>query len=191
MRIMKGLAVAGLTVLLVITSAGLTFAQDEEAFVRRSIISKKDAIVLSVIYPGLGQMTAGHKYKGISLFLAETVSLLFTINAHENYNTKLKVYEKDLSEYNDIATKGSGVYSEALAQFKDLKDRNKELDDLHSTRNIALIAAVAVYAFNVVDAVVFSSSATEGQRAERDSKKFVLRSTLIDRNPGLLLSKSF
>jgi len=174
------------------TSAGLTFAQDEEAFVQRSIISQKDAIVLSVIYPGLGQMTAGQKYKGISFFLGETISLLFAINAHENYNTKQKVYTKDLNEFYKIATKGSGLYSDALDQYKDLKDRNDELNNLNTTRNIALIAAAAVYAYNVVDAIFFSPSASEGQKAEKNnSKTFIVRSTLFERNPGILLSKSF
>jgi len=191
LRIMKGLFVTGLSLLLVMTSAGLAFAQDEEAFIRRSIISQKDAIILSVIYPGLGQMTAGQKYKGITFFLGETISLLFAINAHENYNTKQKVYTKDLNEFNKIATKGSGLYNDALVQYKDLKDRNDELNNLNSTRNIALIAAVAVYTYNIVDAVFFSPSASEGQKAENNSERFIVRSTLIDRNPGILLSKSF
>jgi len=54
-----------------------------------------------------------------------------------------------------------------------------------------LIAAVAVYTYNIVDAVFFSPSASEGQKAENNSERFIVRSTLIDRNPGILLSKSF
>ena len=100
MRISKSIIVAGLLLMFVIQPIGVVFAQDEEGFVRRSVISKKDAFVLSAVYPGLGQMTTGQKYKGVSLFLAETVSLLFAINSHENYNTLQKVYDRDLNEFN-------------------------------------------------------------------------------------------
>ena len=191
MNILKGFVITGLTILLLINATGVVLAQDEEGFVRGSIVSKRDAIILSVIYPGLGQMTAGQKYKGISLFLSETVSLLFTINAHENYRTKQKVYDKDMDEYNNIATKGSGEYKDAIAQFEDFKDRNDELDNLNTIRNVALIAAVAVYAYNIIDSVFFSASTSESQQAKTDSNKIVLRSTIINRNPGILLSKSF
>ena len=191
LSILKVFVVTGLTLLLLINSTGVVLAQDEESFVRRSMVSKKDAIVLSVIYPGLGQMTAGQKYKGISLFLAETVSLLFTINAHENYRTKQKVYDKDMIEFNNIAKQQSGEYGDAFDMYNDLKDRNDELDNLNTVRNVALIAAVAVYAYNIVDAVFFSSSTGESSRADNSKSKVVLRSTIIDRNPGILLSKSF
>ena len=104
MRISKTIVIAGLSLLMLVNSVGVVFAQDEESFVRKSFVSKRDAIVLSVIYPGLGQMTADQKYKGISLFLAETVSLLLAINAHENYSTKEKVYDRDLTEFKNIAS---------------------------------------------------------------------------------------
>jgi len=188
---LRGFVITGLTLLLLINSTGSVLAQDEESFVRRSIVSKKDAIVLSVIYPGLGQMTAGQKYKGISLFLAETVSLIFTINSHENYRTKQKVYDKDMIEFNNIAKQQSGEYNDALEQYNDLKDRNDELDNLNTVRNVALIAAVAVYAYNVVDAVFFSSSTSESRQVDNGKSKIVVRSTIIDKNPGILLSKSF
>ena len=191
MSILRGFVITGLTLLLLINSTGSVLAQDEESFVRRSIVSKKDAIVLSVIYPGLGQMTAGQKYKGISLFLAETVSLIFTINSHENYRTKQKVYDKDMIEFNNIAKQQSGEYNDALEQYNDLKDRNDELDNLNTVRNVALIAAVAVYAYNVVDAVFFSSSTSESRQVDNGKSKIVVRSTIIDKNPGILLSKSF
>ena len=191
MSILRGFVITGLTLLLLINSTGSVLAQDEESFVRRSIVSKKDAIVLSVIYPGLGQMTTGQKYKGISLFLAETVSLIFTINSHENYRTKQKVYDKDMIEFNNIAKQQSGEYNDALEQYNDLKDRNDELDNLNTVRNVALIAAVAVYAYNVVDAVFFSSSTSESRQVDNSKSKIVVRSTIIDKNPGILLSKSF
>ena len=191
MKISKAIFVTGLSLLFLLESVGVIFAQDEESFVRRAVISRQDAILLSVVFPGLGQMTAGQRYKGISLFLAETASLLFSINAHENYQTKQKVYNRDLEIFNNIGSKGSGEYSEALMVYDDLKKRSNELDDLHKIRNTTLIIAGIVYAYNIVDSVFFSPSTGESQRADSGNSKITVSSALIDRNPGILLSKSF
>ena len=190
MRMSKTFIVAGLCLMLLVQLAGVAVAQDEESFVRRAVISKKDALVLSLVYPGLGQMTAGQKYKGMSMFVAETISLVFFINAHENYNTKKKVYERDLDIFTAIATQGSGEYDDALSGYKDLNDTNDELDNLHTIRNTALIVAGAVYAYNIFDAIFFSASDDGNMRAERNNRMKV-SSAMIDRTPGILLSKSF
>ena len=136
-------------------------------------------------------MTAGQQYKGISLFLAETAALLFSINAHENYQTKQKVYRRDLKIFNNIGSKGSGEFSEAKASYDDLKERNDELDNLNTIRNTALIVVGIVYAYNIIDSVFFSPSTGESQRADIGSSKITVSSAMIDMNPGILLSKSF
>ena len=203
LNLLKTVSVAGLSLLLVMSSVGVSHAQDEESFVRESVISKRDAVVLSVLFPGLGQMTSGQKVRGVSLFLAEAASLVLFINAHENYNTKQTTYDKDLVEFNRIATygidgSGRGSYNTinplnpgALEAFNDLKDQSNELDDLHSTRNIALIVAAGVYAYNIIDAVFFAPSSSESRRAERDTGRIEVNSTLVDRTPGIMLTKRF
>lgn len=203
LNLLKTVSVAGLSLLLVMSSIGVSHAQDEESFVRESVISKRDAVVLSVLFPGLGQMTSGNKVRGVSLFLAEAASLVLFINAHENYNTKKTTYDKDLVEFNRVATYGidgggRGSYDTinpaipgALESFNDLKDKNKKLDDLHNTRNIALIVAAGVYAYNLIDAVFFSPSSSESRRAERDNGKILVNTTIVDRTPGIMLTKRF
>ena len=200
---LKAVSIAGLSLLLVISSVGVIHAQDEESFVRESVISKRDAVVLSALFPGLGQMTTGQKVRGVSLFLAEAASLVLFVNAHENYSTKKTTYDKDLDEFNKIATygkDGSGrgsydaIYSAtpgALESFNDLKDQNNKLDDLHNTRNIALIVAAGVYAYNLIDAIFFAPSSTESRRAEHDTGRIEVNSTLVDRTPGIMLTKRF
>lgn len=176
----------GLSFVLLIKPVGTVFAQDEEFFVRRSLISKNEAIVLSAIYPGIGQMTTGQKVKGVSFFLAETVSLLFFLNANENYNTKLKIYERDLGLLDNIHN-----WDELLVQKNSLIDKNDELDNLHKIRNIALFSAGVVYAYNIIDSIFFSSSSTQSKSVENDNKRLVVKSAIIDNKPGILLSKSF
>ena len=191
MKISKTIIVTGLALILLLQPVSTVFAQDEESFVRRTMINKKDAVVLSIVYPGLGQMTAGQKYKGISFFLAETASLLFFINSHENYETKKKVYNRDLDLFNAIATEGSGEYDDAFSQYQDLKSRSDDLDNLQTTRNAAIIIAGAVYAYNIVDALLFSSSTSENMRANAMNNRLTVSSTMIGRQPSILLSKSF
>jgi len=189
LKILRAMVIMGLPLILLTKPIGVVFAQDEESFVQRSMISRSDAVVLSIMYPGLGQMTSEQTYKGLSFFLAETVSLILTINAHENYETKKKVYNKDTIEFENLANRGN--YIDAVRQFEDLKDRSNELDDLNTIRNTALILAGAVYVYNIVDAVFFTPSLSESRRADINNSKIVVNSTIIDRTPGILLSKSF
>ncbi len=197
---LRALLVAGLSLLLFAGSYGVSFAQNEEDFVRESIISKKDAVVLSLLFPGLGQMTAGQKVKGVSLFLSEAASLVLFVNAHENYKTKLTTYDKTMADFNKLATygpsdkggNGRGSYSQASLMYKDLKDQNKKLDDLDTLRNTAIIVAAGVYAYNVIDAIFFSPSTSESRKTDKTQKNRVqVSSTIVDRTPGVLLTKRF
>jgi len=188
---MKRFLGAVLCWILLLSAAGTAIAQDEDSFFREQVVSKRDVVVLSALFPGLGQMTQGQKVKGVSLFLGEAVSLIMFINANENYNTKQSLYDRDMDTYKSLAkTQGSSDLS-ARALFNDLKDQNNELDNLHTIRNTALIVAAGVYAYNLFDAIFLSPSTTESRRASADSEKLVVRSAMIDRNPGIMLSKRF
>jgi len=192
---LKFVTIVGLSILMLFGSAGTVFAQNEESFIREATISKRDAVVLSVLFPGLGQMTQGSKVKGISFFIGEAASLIIFINAHENYNTKQKIYDRDLNIFNNLATTPAAKYqktaTDAQSLFKDLQDENDELDNLNTFRNTALIVAAGVYAYNLFDAIFLSSSTVESKRADRESTKIHVNSALIDRNPGIILSKRF
>ena len=120
------------------------------------------------------------------------------VNAHENYSTKKTTYDKDLNEFNMIAKIDRGSYDTidpaipgALESFNDLKRQNDKLDDLHSTRNIALIVAGGVWVYNLVDAIFFAPSSTESRSAEHDSGRIEVNSMLVDRAPGIMLTKRF
>jgi hypothetical protein len=72
--------------------------------------------------------------------------------------------------------------------FDDLKDQNDDLDNLHTIRNTALIVAAGVYAYNLFDAIFLSEDISQSQRAENKVK---VESVMIDRNPGVMISKRF
>jgi len=189
---LKLITVTGLSMLILFSSSGNVFSQEEESFIREAVISKRDAVVLSVLFPGLGQMTEGQKVKGVTFFLGEAASLIVAINVHENYQTKQKTYVRDLDIYKKLAVTPGKTYVEASRMYHDLKDKNDELDNLNTIRNTMFIIAAGIYAYNIIDAIFFSSSLTESRRAEHDTHdKIVVKSALIDRNPGIVLSKRF
>jgi len=132
LRISKVIVVSGVLCLLLLSSVATGYAQDEEGFIRQTQLSRRDALILSAIYPGLGQMNSGQRVKGVTLFFAETVALVAAINSSENYNTKKKVYDNDLADYNKIGL--SGEYSDKGKRNNDLKDRSNKLDDLNPSR---------------------------------------------------------
>jgi len=188
-------AILELTILLMCSSLGTAFAQDEEAFIREGVISKRDAVALSVLFPGLGQMTQGQKVKGISMFIGEAASLVLFINAHENYKTKGKLYDRDLMDYENLGKTATSTYGknyrDAMTLYKDIVDENDELDNLNSIRNTAIIVAAGVYVYNLVDIVFFSSSNVESGRVELQTGKIHVDSVMIDRTPGIMLTKRF
>jgi len=180
-----------LCVLMLAGWAGTALAQDEGGFFRETIVSKRDAVLLSAVFPGLGQMTQGQAGKGVSFFLGEVVSLVLFINANENYNTKQRLYETDIREFEQLAKKQGSSDLNARALYNDLKKRNDDLDNLNTIRNVAIIAAAGVYAYNLVDAILFTPSTTESRQASIDTGKLHVRSAMIDRTPGIMLSKRF
>jgi hypothetical protein len=189
-RMFRAFTLTGLVILLCFSLSGVVFAQNEDSFVRAATVSKRDAVLLSALFPGLGQMTAGSKAKGVSMFLAETVSLALFVNSHENYTTKLDNYDRDKIILDNMAKNPNGNYTEASKLFADIKSQSNKLDDLHRTRNIALIVAAGVYAYNLFDAVFLTSSSTESQRAEK-LQNITVESVMVDRTPGILISKRF
>ncbi len=188
---LKRFIIVALCVVMLAGWAGAALAQDEGGFFRETVVSKRDAVLLSVIFPGLGQMTQAHAGKGVSFFLGEAISLVLFINANENYDTKQRLYESDMKEFNQLAQTQGSSDLDARALYNDLKTRNDELDNLNTIRNVAIIAAAGVYAYNLLDITLFTPSTTESERASIDAGKLHVRSAMIDRTPGIMLSKRF
>jgi len=190
LRMGKVVFTAGISLLLFFSSAGVMVAQNEESFVRETNISKRDAVLLSVLFPGLGQMTAGHKVKGVAMFFSGAASLAVYMNAHENYTTKLSTYDRDKEILDGMALSGRTSYTEASKLYNNIKKQSNKLDDLNRTRNIALYIAAGVYAYNLFDAIFLTSTSTESKKAESRGT-VVVQSALVDRKPGIVISKSF
>lgn len=194
MRRKKGrIAFVASMILMLLMSTGTLMAQEEDIFMREPSVSKTEGIILSTVFPGLGQMSSGHKFKGVTLFIAEVAASAFLINAHENYRTRVSIYDSNKLELEGM--KNNGNHLEASKRYDELKDDFDELDSLNKIRNTALIVAAGVYVVNLVDAVIFNTYRTESRSAlykETDKKPQVRISTgIINRSPGVVLTKIF
>ena len=194
MRHMKGILVFILSIVIILVmNVGSLMAQEEDIFMREPVVSRTEGIILSAIFPGLGQMSSGHKLKGVTLFITEVAAAAFLINAHENYRTRVSIYESKIDEL-AIMTSG-GNYYDTNRTAKELQDDKDELDTLNNIRNTALIVAAGIYVVNMVDAVLFTSFRTESRSAINKShggKRTVSLSTgFIQRSPGVVLTKTF
>jgi hypothetical protein len=89
-----------------------------------------------------------------------------------------------------MALKGGANYTEASKLFKDIKSQSNKLDNLNTTRNVALFVAAGVYAYNLFDAVFLTSTSTESKKAEI-RKNFLVESTLVENTPGIKISTRF
>ena len=160
---------------------------EEEMFAEEVRVSRNTAVVLSVLFPGLGQMASGQKQKGGVLFLSELVSLIVAVDGHESYNTRREVYATSLSEYEDLRVGGS--HQEAEARWRRLVDLNDDLDNLHGRRQIFGYAAAAIYALNLVDILFWQpGDATASQEADTRPR---VSAGPVGGTAGIVISKRF
>ena len=160
---------------------------EEEMFAEEIRVSRNRAVMLSVLFPGLGQMASGQKQKGGALFLSGLVSLIVAVDAHESYNTRLDVYATSRGEYD--ALRSGGSHQEAEAKWQRLVDLNDDLDNLHSRRQIFGYAAAAIYAFNVVDILLrHPGDATAAAEVERQP---LIAVGPVGGTTGIVVSKGF
>ena len=160
---------------------------EEEMFAEEVRVSRNTAVVLSVLFPGLGQMASGQKQKGGALFLSELVSLIVAVDGHESYSTRRDVYATSRSEYEALRVGGS--HQEAEAKWRSLVDLNDDLDNLHSRRQIFGNAAAAIYALNLVDILFWQSGdATVAQELDRMPR---VSFGPVGGTTGILISKGF
>ena len=159
---------------------------EEEMFAEEVRVSRNSAVLLSVLFPGLGQMASGQKRKGGALFLSELAALIVAVDAHESYNTRRDVYAASLNEYD--ALRAGGSHQEAEAKWQSLVELNDDLDDLHRRRQIFGYAAVAIYAYNLVDILRQSDGGTAAQKVDRQPRVFV---GSVGGTTGIVVSKRF
>jgi hypothetical protein len=109
------------------------------------------AALRSMVITGWGQSYSEQNLKG-KVFLSLQVATLLSVGyAQYTYNQRFDDYNKGLQRY-DLSSKYVSVEQQAWA---DVTEAHKKLDDAYQLRQTLLYAAAAVYAVNVIDAILF------------------------------------
>ena len=159
----------------------------EDMFAEEVSVSPNTAVMLSLMFPGLGQMATGQKLKGGAFFLTELVALVVAVDGHESYNTRQDVYETTRQEY--AAMRTGGNYQEADAKWQRLVDLKDDLDSLHGRRQIFGYAAAGIYALNVIDILRSRSGGTTAAQEVDDRPGVSIG--LVGGTTGIIVSKEF
>ena len=157
--------VTGLTVgvMLWVMFAPSDLQAEEDVFAERQIGSRKQAILLSALFPGMGQLSTGRKITGSILVLAELSCLATALTANENYRTRLDNFRWQKSEYEEMAA-GDSQFDVAEAGWQRLQKDAARLDNLGLTRRLFAAAAVGIYAYSLADILL-----SDGPRATADA----------------------
>lgn len=123
----------------------------EDIFLRKRV-TREEATKLSAIFPGIGQISSGHKLKGTMFFVLEVASITGAFHTHETYRTKLSMFKRTRSEYMN-----STSYEAAEAKWRELLELRDELDRLRRTRSAFLFSCLGVYVVSLLDAAFFTS----------------------------------
>ena len=159
----------------------------EDMFAEEIQVSPKTAVMLSVMFPGLGQMASGHKQKGGVFFLSGLISLVVAVDGHEQYDTRRHVYETSRKEYDALRVEGN--HREAEAKWKSLEDLNDDLDSLHNRRQIFGYAVAGIYAWNVID--ILRSRSEDATAEQRADDRPAVSLGLVGDTTGIVVSKTF
>ncbi len=162
---------------------------DEGTFTEKQVASKNQAIAMSAIFPGLGQMALGYKIKGLVLFAGELTSFVVSINVNENYRTLKSRHSQTAERY--LALRQGARFEEALEMWEDIQDMEDDLDHYHKIRQVIYLSA-GIYLYNLIDILFFSSTEENLRKAEGPSgRRFEIAPQQLDDSFGVGLTCRF
>ena len=165
--------------------ASSVYAQEgEELFVEKRRVSRGEATTLSALFPGLGQISSGHRMKGTVFFVSEVVSLAVAVHAHESHRTKDSQFDQMKEEYEQMRVGGN--YADSEAKWKEMEDIKGDLEGLRKLRSAFVAASAGVYLVNLMDALFFSS-----YEISETASKVDIRAQMIQGAPGLVVAASW
>ena len=155
-------AILGSAVLL-LASQGWAQVPTKHSEVRQSGVSRPQAIGLSLIFPGLGQLATGHKSKGTTLIVAEMGCLVIWLTSHEDFNTQEVQFELEKERYQ--ALRDAGTFAQAEESWQRLADKKDDLDRSHLLRRVFGVLSVMTYSYNVLDVLFYGGAEPVAGRA--------------------------
>jgi len=187
---MRRLTVFFCTALLVHCSAEAQESATGRFAAHQGGVSRTQAIVLSALFPGLGQLANGHRYKGTGLVVGEVTCLVVWLTSHADYNTQKEQFAIERERY--LALQNGGSFAEAEESWERLGDKKDDLDSSHARRRLFGVLAVGLYGYNLLDALVLGGTDPIAGNAQRANGKTLSLAPLPGlRAPGVVLVARF
>ena len=120
---------------------------------RKQQVTRSQAIALSAVFPGLGQLATGHRNRGTALVTAELACLVISLTSHEDFDTQKTQFDIESQRY--LSLRESGSFEAAEESWQRLSTKKDDLDGSHTRRRLFGVLAAAVYGYNLVDVLVF------------------------------------
>lgn len=117
--------------------------------IREAAALQPSRVVRSFLVPGWGQYSSGHRGIGAALFIGQVAALGAGLVFTSSYNSKVDDYNAALSSYQN-ATDSQRM----IAAWEETQDGYQSVTDAENLRNTAYIVAGAIYAVNVIHAVL-------------------------------------
>ncbi|MCX6138932.1 MAG: DUF5683 domain-containing protein [Ignavibacteriales bacterium] len=144
-----------LLLLLALMLAGLISAESQDSLGTRIPVAgdassrKTTAIVYSVFIPGAGQSMLGNTTKGAAFTLSFVGSALTALISHNNYIARGERLDALEYQYTNATNwqSADNIYRGMIGAHDQLKSDKKR-------RDLFLVAAVAIWAVNIVDLVM-------------------------------------
>ena len=137
-------------------------SQDERGF-------STDALWRSALVPGWGQLHDGANLKGWGFLIGALSGATFVFFAQQDFSEKLDVYNADFQAHQNATSQ-----VEEIQLRESLNLQHSELKSAGRLRRVAIWGTAALYALNVVDAVIFHSSGGELSHAAENDAPVVL-----------------
>ncbi len=106
--------------------------------------------IYSILFPGWGQIRAGHYGRGSLFMSGEIVALTTLVIADIQYDRTVEQYDRAKDAY-----LGASYIGDAVDAYELMNDRWESAEDLYSIRKAALYAAIGIWIVNVADIVLF------------------------------------
>ena len=134
--------------------ASEAWGQEEDVFFEEKPASRSQAIALSALFPGLGQIASGHRIKGTILFVSEILAVTVAIHAHEVRATKVDQFDQMSDEYAQM--QHGGNYADADAKWNDMVETRDDIDTFQGLRLGFACASAGIYLYSLIDALFFN-----------------------------------
>jgi hypothetical protein len=175
-RLQRIIVAAGMVLMLMATGAT---AQGAGFQLKQDQVSPGQARLLSVLYPGLGQLAAGHRQRGTAMIVGHTVFLVAWLSSNSDFGTHEDQFDLESAGYSSLREGGS--FENAKEAWRRVSDRKDDIDQAHTTRVTCAALTAVLYGYNLVD--VFLLGGVEPPQDRRMS----LRPRKIGEAPGLAL----